>query len=261
MLQEAEVSGEAYMAATAAVPVVFPAERVVDGPVLYLSTALLRALTRRELTAVLAHELAHLEVRERRATLGAWPAMAGMRRRLQRRASGWRALAEWPAVAMLGLHLDLALAATWRHAALRERLADTAAADVCSPTALARGLLRLTAAQREWAEQDADLVRAVQQGRRSKNLSRVFQRRLELLPARPWLEELSGERVAHPVDSHEPLLRRVEALGLGRRWLGRARLLPEGETAFELLDQGERLEESLSDAQYLLYRARGYEPP
>lgn len=242
--------------ATGARHYLHPAEQELSLPLLYVSLPLLRALTREELVALLAHELAHWSVHEQRYSRSVHPALAELQRALQRSPGGLAGMLRWPANTVLGTH-----AALWRrvqsgHERMRELLADEAAVTLVDPAALARALVKLAVLESEWRAQDGDLEQAVVEGRRAKNLGRVFERRLELLEPRGWLREMAESRAPHPCDRHEALFERVRTIGKITDDAASVSLKTPAESAIALLDDAERVEESLSDAQHFLYKER-----
>ncbi len=242
--------------ATGARHYLHPAEQELSLPLLYVSTPLLRALTRDEMVALLAHELAHWSLTEQHYSRRVHPALAALERALHRRPGGFAGVLRWPAVAVLEWHVRLWRHAQERHERLRELLADEAAARLVGPQPLASALVKLAALEGEWRAQDADLERAIAEKRRTRNLARVFQRRLETLEPGGWLQQMASSRVPHPCDRHAALHDRLRDIGMAKGEPGMLSLAPPGEPAIALLDDVERVEESLSDAQHFLYESR-----
>jgi Zn-dependent protease with chaperone function len=201
---------------TSSAVLLLPEERVLTGRTLYLPTPLLPLLSRGEIAAVIAHELAHFVGEDTVYSQYFLPLYAGMSRSMDAvaargRTSTWIDAVFQPA-AVLAWHVMDTFSRTVAHwSRLRELEADRASLRVGDAQAAATALVRtgigtdiIDGAMDDMYSRpdhaDADLVATVVARAGASGFTE---------PAR-HLED----RQPHPTDSHPPTRQRIAALGI-----------------------------------------------
>jgi Zn-dependent protease with chaperone function len=227
---------------------VHTSDGTVQGRTLCLSLTLLRLWDEDELRAVVAHELAHFYGEDTRYSREYAPsfraaaeALATLQAALGRDV---RAFAVFPLVPLFAYTLERFARATAAHSRQRELVADATAARVAGNWATATALVKVAVAAPAW----------------DRYLDRLLEERDRTPPpasaAVAWLTEtalregtppdrLATDRITHPVDTHPPLVQRLEALGTPLRevWL---EALPPEQPASALVPDADEIDAALS---------------
>lgn len=217
------------------------------GRTLYLSLPLCRILSRDELSAVVAHELAHFSGDDTRLSRSFAPVYHGAsstRAHIQSLSRTGFGLALLPAISILGYFLDAFALAERTVSRQRELTADQHAARVTSALALGTALVKLHAFGESW-----QAVRwAYAHGKAAPNASQAY---AEIVQGRSRSEILAGvasRRQPHPFDSHPTLELRLRALGLTPGGLEVPALETNpSEAAISLLREHEPVERALTE--------------
>lgn len=238
---------ESFFAAFA--PVELPDGRILNGEKLYLSLPLMRVLSIEEMGAIIGHELAHFKSNDTRWTLRFGPVYVGLQDTLDHfdDERNWGQLASLPAQWLLMLFMGQFATAERLHHRRREFEADRAGAQAAGASAVASGLVRITATHGvSRAFRNALAERKLDAGQ-SENLARFFaywaDDHLSKQDPQALLVKLAAARLPHPVDTHPPLRDRLAALGVDpdRAWL----TLP-ADSASAMIDGVDEIERRLS---------------
>lgn len=229
---------------------------VARGRTLFLSVPLMRGLSVNELTAVIAHEMAHFRSNDAMYSQTFAPVYARlhdathegphMRRSRNPFMIPVRAMTDF---LVASFHSNVA-----RVSQQRELAADSAAAEATSPSDLANSLLKVSIMAHVWHREIVALHERAHQGRFSRNLSRNFAEHLRYDLDKDRITDavasIMAWHIPHPTDSHPTTEDRIESMGLKpqellnrdtlqQRFFGQA-------TAADELDDLTNVEERLS---------------
>lgn len=229
---------------------------MMRGRSLFLSVPLMRGLSANELTAVIAHEMAHFAHKDAQYSQSFAPIYA----RLHDAANepDPRRRSRNPFTIPVRWMTDFLVAAFHSNVARvsqkRELAADAAAAEATSSADLANALLKVSIMSHVWHREIAVLHERAHQGRFSRNISRNFADHLRLDLDKNKISDavasIMAWQIPHPTDSHPPTEDRITSIGLNptslldrdalqQRFFGQT-------TAAEELDDLTNVEERLS---------------
>jgi Zn-dependent protease with chaperone function len=232
----------------------------LSGRTLCLSLPLCRILSKDELRALVAHELAHFSRNNATARRRLSPFYTGVSRsldRLQAQSGGLRRLAVAPPHALLTFFME----AAWEDpgpAGDGEMEADRLAGAAAGREALGSALAKAHAFAPAWDAVVGAMLHAVASGTQYLNSSQLFQ---EVAADNAGPERLLGlgrQVQGHPTDLHPPLARRLGALGLEPQRVAASTLVTgPASPAIELVHAYEAIERRLSVAEHQLMVEEG----
>lgn len=251
--------------ATSASVKVFGKDKPLEGETLYVSAPLARLLSKYELTAVIGHELGHFRGEDTVYTLKFAPVYAGLGKALDvmRTADeeGASGLAKLPALAMLSFMFDTFSRSERQVGRERELMADKAGAEVSSREALASALLKITLYSSLWEQVRKDNIERLTSGKITGNLSKVFENTAKYDVEHHTIDEIiadvSERTIEHPTDTHPPLKKRVESLGLSVSDFTKDSLSVPSDNAITLFEEAEVIERRLTLLEHKLMVALG----
>jgi Zn-dependent protease with chaperone function len=222
------------------------------GRTLYLSLPMTRLLAKDELSAILAHELAHFRGFDTRFSQLFYPVYRGAGQSLawidhQTDESMWSWLTLLPAQVVLEYFYWCFAAAEGRVSRSRELAADRASAEATSPRNAAAALVKAHAFDGFWGPVRGRMRGAFTRGERLANVSTLYVEVVRAGAVPSILEGLADQRLTHPTDSHPPLHARLTALGISLEEVGGAALAVTPVTpAVAWIDGAEAIEQRLS---------------
>jgi len=230
----------------------------ITGRTLCLSLPLLHLWDEEELRSVIAHELAHFHGADTRYSRDFAPAFRSATDavdELQQAVSrDWRALATLPLVPLFTFVIERFALATASHSREREFIADAAGAQVAGRLALATALLKVACAVPAWSIYLARLSEEPDDPPPAGQAVAWLTAHTLQAPVPPdWI---ATDRLPHPVDSHPPLVQRLERLGTTIEHAWRAALPPDRPSASLLPQASEidlRLTERISELAHLIH--------
>lgn len=231
-----------------------------SGRTLYCSLPLCRILSTDEFSSIIGHELGHYQGQETEYSLKFFPIYRGTLssiESLRNAGSGtFRAATLRPAIAVLGYFLECFATAERRISRQRELSADQTGVSIFGAKTFAAALVKVHAFAGIWERVAEAAVGVLKEGRMLVNASKTYAGAAREHSSVRALQGLAEKRLTHPTDSHPPLFKRMEALGLSIDDVAVAALdVQPAKPAVELLSNLEPLEEKLSDAyQELLAR-------
>jgi Zn-dependent protease with chaperone function len=265
---------------------VFCIGKTLTGRTMYLSLPLCRVLCPQELSAVIAHELAHFKGEDTRFSLDFYPIyrstvaaisdvsetagkIANLGRFIPIRGVGLLAvlgsLTLFPSIFMLRFFLECFSAAENAISRDREIAADSFAATTVDPTSTASALVKIHAFAGLWADlnsilRDALLAGYVQMDGEERstqffaNLCDVFVMMAETrIDDQTAFDGLEVATLPHPTDSHPPLHVRLAALGTNLSQVRRnASTISLDAPSSEVVDNYQMLELELSAVERLI---------
>jgi Zn-dependent protease with chaperone function len=190
------------------------------GRALYVSLPLLRVLAQDEADAVLAHELGHFVGGDTSASAELGPRLVQFDHYLEQMRVGGLTVIGFLVLDLYRLIFELALRRSSRE---REFAADRVAAELVSPDALARALVKVSAYALYRGEVENKLF--VHDERHDAQLGigqRVAGGLAEFSRSAAFVDGVRARGVPHPFDSHPPLRERIGSVGAD---------LPEGRFA------------------------------
>jgi Zn-dependent protease with chaperone function len=207
--------------ATSAKVRVFDRQTPLEGETLFISLPLSRVLTLEEIVAILGHELGHFRGKDTAYSLRFAPVYAGLGSALEAVAPGEERegafqLMALPAVALLAFMFEVFARNESKISRARELAADRAATEVASPDALGTALLKVATFAPLWVHCQRENIDRLNKGLVTRNLSLAFANLIrydldrEKIAAR--MDEVLRTRIAHPTDSHPPIVERLTAL-------------------------------------------------
>lgn len=180
-----------------------------EGRTLFLSYPLLKQLSPQDVTAIIGHELGHFIGDDTRLTREFYPLRFKAATTINAlAASGWIAR---PSLHLLALFM-WSFGKTERSASrTRELLADQKAAQLTSPEAAARALVRVQVMIDAFNRRIREAVAAREKPPVDEPLTVYVSRKLA--PDTAFWSRLFEDRMPHPLDTHPTLRVRLEALG------------------------------------------------
>lgn len=180
-----------------------------EGRTLFLSQPLLKQLTADEIVAIIGHELGHFIGEDTRLTREFYPMRMKAHATLVAMAqAGWVGRPSAYALHFFSLSFGQTERTLSRE---RELLADRVAADLTSPSIIARALVKFHAA--------VEALNLGITGKDGQRIERPFDTPMgayiqeKLVPRAEFWTELFARKTPHPLDSHPALGVRLEALG------------------------------------------------
>lgn len=232
---------------------------VTKGRTLHCSLPLCRILTREELKAILAHELAHFHGEDTKFSeqfapiyRSASEALASLQRTTSE--GVWR-MAKLPAIAVFTYFLHAFSAAERRFARERELAADATGAARTETRKMASALVKVHAFEGLWRQTIAAAAEALHAGRTPPNVSAAFAEAVSTKATASDLQQALSQTLTHPTDSHPPLSVRLTALGVALEDVATATLAvpPPTESAASLIDNLEHWEEETAEGYIALH--------
>lgn len=195
---------------------VAPEDRVLSGRSLYLPAGVLPLLSRAEITAVIAHELAHFTGEDTEYSLHFLPLFHSIERSMaavteRRRATTWIEAITQPAGLLAGHVLETFDHVVSHWSRLREFEADRASLRAGSQRGAATALIR-TALGSSIVSGTLDDLYDRPAGARADVVGEILSRAGAVGFADP--SRHLEDRQPHPTDSHPPTRQRIEALGV-----------------------------------------------
>ena len=194
---------------TSANVVVVGEPKILTGETLYLCAPLLRILKLDELTAVVAHELAHFVGRDTLYSRRFAPIYAQLNHSLVRLSNIAHAsdIAKLPGLALLSILMTIFASKERTIGRTRELEADKKAAFIAPPEALISALVKIGLVARRWGELRAENIDALNKGMFLNNLCQRFTESVLTMTGQDealsrMLLVLENERVSHPTDTH-----------------------------------------------------------
>ena len=187
------------------------ADQVLQGRTLYVSLPLLRKLETGEADAVLAHELAHLSGGDTANSAKLGPALQHYDQYCATMRDSGVTLVVWPLLALYRLVFELALARSRRE---REFRADRVAAQLVSPQAISKSLVKVAAYSIYRSKIESELFEREFQHGGALGIASAIDKGLAAYVQSPaFMDKISTAHVPHPFDSHPPLNERMQAVG------------------------------------------------
>lgn len=234
---------------------------VLKGKTLFVSLGLLHVLTREEFASVIGHELGHFRGDDVAYSMKFAPTYSRLGQALAvlGQSSGSAAdLGRLPAQVALSVCLMEFASAERTVGRDRELLADRAGAEAADARALARALVKLSLFAPQWHALTNAHTDELAKGRTFTNLAMTYAGVCnEIAASVDWQsarEELAKAVQPHPVDTHPPLLTRLQNLNTTLFELDPSQLGIPDEPAALLVPNADQIGESLStlEAQWLV---------
>ena len=225
----------------------------LNGKILYLSLPFFRLLTRPELTAIVAHEMAHFVGEDTRWSKKFFPIYRGSIETLVTivATSSKDILVRFaflPAIYFMNFFILSFGKAEKKISRTRELNADQVGAKITSPRIMANSLLKVHVYMHAWQQIKEKVNEALSTAeKKTVNVSSLLYSLCELIPNHFMKHEIGQSSTSHPIDSHPPLMTRLDSMGVQLSALYEEGLqLPKSDAAVELLEDAQRLEEAIS---------------
>lgn len=244
-------------------------DKEIHGETLYISAPLSRLLSREEFASVIGHELGHFRGADTDYSMRFAPVYAGLSSALDVVTSnddeGASGIAKLPAIAMLSYMYEVFATNQAKISRDREHLADEAGAEASSPLALSTALIKVSLYAGLWAQAREENIARLDQGKISGNLSLVFQDLAKYNVEHEALPELINstltDTISHPTDTHPPVAKRLESLGIDANQITKEQLMVPQEPAIDLLDNYPAIEEEITLLEHKVMVAYGLAKP
>ena len=207
-------------------------EQPLKGQSLYLSAPLMRLMSRNEMAAIVGHELGHFSGDDTVYSLKFAPVYAGLGSALEAMegaGEGVAGLAKLPAKAALSFMYEIFPRNERTIGRERELRADRVGASVSSPMDLATSLVKVSLYAGLWGTAQKQNVERLNDGKVSRNLSKVFQDLAKYDVEHESIDEIMASvlqtTIAHPTDTHPSVAARLEALGVAASEIDKDKLL------------------------------------
>ncbi|HAU0790194.1 TPA: M48 family metalloprotease [Legionella pneumophila] len=243
-------------------------EKQIAGETLYVSAPLARILSKEEFASVIGHELGHFRGNDTIYTMRFAPVYAGLGKALGTLApvDDDHGLTTLPAIAMLTYMYESFASNVAKISRVREHKADEAGVEAGSAMALSTALIKLSLYSSLWNHAIHQNIERLNLGKVTQNLSIVFQDMAKYDVEHESIEQIMEltlkQSISHPTDSHPPVSKRLEALGINSEKITKEMLLPPPENvAINLLDKAEEIEQEITLLQHQLMVAYGIAKP
>jgi len=251
--------------ATAAVVNVLNENRALSGETLYLSAPLSRCFSKKELAAVIGHELGHFRGKDTAYSLKFAPAYSGLGKAIATLESGEEvgasAVAKIPAIAMLSLMYELFASNERSIGRERELEADKAGASVSSPEDMATALAKVAVFAPLWNVVHQSNIERLNEGKISRNLSQVFEDSTRFDVSKrdigELVERILKTKISHPTDTHPTVKVRYDNLNFDAVGISADVLAKQGRSLHEIAPGLEEIEEELTLFEHKLMIALG----
>lgn len=196
---------------------VLPSGKKLNGETIFISATLAKLLNKKELSAVIAHELMHYKGDDLTYTKKFYPLYKTLSN-FQREISGTEHIFSLPIVANLAVLEESFAKSERRISREREFEADRGAADATSATAIASALMKITTFSYLWRDAIQDNAEALQIGDFIQNAAHglygyvVYECPSEFIDERR--REVLSQSITHPTDTHPTTADRLSALGI-----------------------------------------------
>lgn len=229
---------------------------VLKGRTLFLSLGLMRLFTEAELTAVVGHELGHFKGEDVAYSMKFAPTYSRLGKALgslSQTAGNASDLGRVPAMVALSMCLMEFASAERTVGRERELLADKAGAEAADARSLAIALVKVSLFASQWGDLTRLHVDELAKGQTFTRLSAVFaigcKTFAEGLDWNAVSGELGKSTQPHPVDTHPPLLQRLQNLNTSLYDIGPKDCAPPEQPAIGLLNNVDAIEEPLSNLE------------
>ena len=244
-------------------------DNLIEGETLYISAPLARLLTQEEFASVLGHELGHFRGEDTIYSMRFAPVYAGLGKALGAivadEEEGASKLAKLPAIAMLSYMYEIFATNVAKIGRDREHKADEAGAEAGSPKALSTALIKVSLYSDLWNHARKQNIERLNKGKIATNLSLVFLDTARYDVQSEGIEEIMkstlDQSIAHPTDSHPPISKRLNALGIEPDQISKEMLLVPEKAAIQLLDKPQEIEEEITILEHKLMVAYGVAKP
>lgn len=244
-------------------------DKAILGETLYISAPLSRLLSQDEFSSVVGHELGHFRGEDTAYSMKFAPVYAGLGNALgaitadeEEGASG---LAKLPAIAMLSYMYEIFATNEAKISRDRELKADKAGSEAGSPLALSTALIKVILYSGFWEHARSQNIERLNQGKITNNLSVVFQDTakydVEHENINDIMKSTLEQTISHPTDTHPPVSRRLESLGIKVEVITKDMLLVPSEPAIQLIDNHQDIEQEITLLEHRLMVAYGVAQP
>ena len=238
---------------------------VLRGRTLFVSLGLLHVFSLDELAAVVGHELGHFRGGDVAYSMKFAPIYSRLAHALgnlgQTTGSAAADLGRLPAVVALSVCLLEFASAERSIGRERELQADKAGAEAADAHALARALVKVSLYGSQWSVLTKANIDALSEGRMFTNLAQTYAALCaETTAELDWaaVQDALGKSVQpHPVDTHPPLLQRLQNLNTALADMSPQQLAAPENPASALLPGAGPIEEELSNLEVRWLAATG----
>ena len=244
-------------------------EGAIKGETLFVSAPLSRLLSQDEFASVVGHELGHFRGEDTAYSMRFAPVYAGLGKALGAIATdddeGASGLAKLPAIAMLSYMYEIFATNEAKISRDREHKADKAGAEAGSPLALSTALIKVSLYSGLWEHARSQNIERLNQGKIANNLSVVFQDTAKYDVEHENIDSIMQstleQTISHPTDTHPPVSKRLEELGVSVKDITKDMLLVPTDPAIRLVDNHQDIEQEITLLEHRLMVALGAAQP
>ena len=244
-------------------------EKTIKGETLYVSAPLSRLLSQDEFISVVGHELGHFRGEDTAYSMKFAPVHAGLRNALDVVAPGEEegasGLSKLPASVMLAYMSAIFETSVAKISRDREHKADRAGAEAGSPLALSTALVKVSLYSSLWEHASRQNIARLNQGKIANNLSIVFQDTAKYDVEHENINDIMSstlqQTIPHPTDTHPPVSKRLEELGIKAEGITKEMLLVPDEPAIQIIDNYQDIEQEITLLEHRLMVALGFAQP
>jgi len=244
-------------------------EGTIKGETLFVSAPLSRLLSQDEFASVVGHELGHFRGEDTAYSMRFAPVYAGLGKALGAIAAdddeGASGLAKLPAIAMLSYMYEIFATNEAKISRDREHKADKAGAEAGSPLALSTALIKVSLYSSLWEHARSQNIERLNQGKIANNLSVVFQDTAKYDVEHENIDNIMQstleQTISHPTDTHPPVSKRLEELGINAKDITKDMLIVPSDPAIQLIDNHQDIEQEITLLEHRLVVALGAAQP
>ena len=238
---------------------------VLRGQTLFVSSSLARLFSLDEMSAVIGHELGHFRGDDTVYSLKFAPVYAGLGKAIGVMQTdgeeGVSGLAKIPALALLSLMFEIFSRSEATVGRERELAADRAGTEVSSAISLATALMKVALYSSFWADIRQANVDRLNEGKISRNLSKVFANCVKFdvdkMTIEAIIDQVVESSIFHPTDTHPTIAERMKSLGVASSEIRREEVGVPDESAVGLIGDADSLDEDLTVLEHQLMVAIG----
>lgn len=228
----------------------------VTGRTLFISLPFCRAMSIKELSAIIGHEMGHFIGQDTRWSKRFYPIYRGaietiISLKYSGGENGLAQLAFFPALIFMSIFIAAFEKSEKAISRQRELNADSVGVRITSKEDMASALVKAHIYQHVWNFTLDKMKEALSGGQQIINVSNFFSGVCETLPHDFMKDDVGKSHTSHPTDSHPPLSVRLNSMGIALDEVYSNGInCADSEKAIVLIDNAEPIEKELSELEH-----------
>lgn len=231
----------------------------LNGRTLFLSLPLCRFLNRKELAAIVGHELGHFVGLDTTFSRWFFPIYRGatdtvhtLAANMAGESNGVQSIAFLPPLYIMGFFLRSFARLENEISRERELAADKLGAMIAGVENMSTSLVKVHAYAQIWGYTQEQMKKALEEGKVLTNISAYFATVATVVPEDIYKKDLGKRHTQHPTDTHPLLATRLESLGskLDSVMVQSFKKIKDADRCISLIEGFEKIEQDLSELEH-----------